>query len=142
MKHHSPNFLNKLEESEKAENSYISTGLTILGLLLIAALAFTSCSKQAPVKLILPDRGNVVIQTITVDVRSYQFNGVWVLEITYPKILPVETSLTISHGETSVFTTPVGFRTSARTVKSKPTDIRLIEAKGEKNTLYKLNVLK
>ena len=140
--HHSPNFLNNIEETEKAENSYINSGLTLLGLLLIAALAFTSCSKQATVKLSLPDRGNVVIQTITVDVRSYQFNGVWVLEVTYPKILAVETSLTISHGDTSVFTTPVGFRTSARTVKSKPTDIRLIEAKGEKNTLYNLNFIK
>lgn len=115
---------------------------TFFWLWLLLILFLCSCSKESPVKLSLPNRGNVVIQTITVDVRSYQFGGVWILEITYPKILPVETTLTISHGETSVFTTPVGFRTTARTVKAKPTDIRLIEAKGEKNTLYKLSVLK
>lgn len=45
MKHHSPNFHHNLEETEKAEYSYVNSGLTILGLLLLAILAFTSCTE-------------------------------------------------------------------------------------------------
>lgn len=125
--------------SKEKVNARALTIEAIILFLFIAILA-TSCSKESSVQLRLPNRSNVIAQTITVDVRTYNFNGYWIIELTHPALVTVETTLVLSNG---TFTTPVGFRQTARNVGTKqPIDIKLIEAKGQKNTLYNLNFAK
>lgn len=153
--HHSPNFHTNLEETEKAEYSYINSWLTILCLLFLAVLAFTSCTKEVskPFPVSAPQNRPV---PVTVYVKFYNASHPYVighvygLEITTSKVMNVKTTFRLQwkDGKDVITLQPYIFAgynamrwETMLSIVNGATDLQMLNVEGEKNVFYTLKIV-
>lgn len=158
MKHHSPNFLNNLEEVEKAPYVNLWTGIkwtAILFATLFALFSMTSCTKEVskPFPVSVPNNRPVPV-TVTIKFYNayhpYVVGPVYGLEIRTDKVMSVKTTFRLQwkDGKDLITLEPFIFEgynamrweTMIPIIKGA-TDLQLLNVEGNKNVFYTLKLM-